>query len=84
MPARADPLAEMRNRAGPERDVDLRIELEDPLPLRLGVAAADGDDELGVLALARAGVAEVGRELRVGLLANRAGVEDEHVGLAPA
>ena len=46
----ADPLAEVRDRARPERDVDERVELEDPLALRLGVAAADGDDELGVLA----------------------------------
>ena len=79
--AGADPLAEVRDRAGPERDVDLRVELEDPLPLRLGVAAADGDDEVGVLPLARAGVAEVCGELRVRLLADRAGVEDEHVGV---
>ena len=79
--AGADPLAEVRDRAGPERDVHLRVELEDPLPLGLGVAAADRDDEIGVLALARAGVAQVGGELRVGLLADRARVEDEHVGV---
>ena len=78
---RPDPLAEVRDRAGPERDVDLRIELEDPLLLRLGVAAADGDHEVGVLALPRSGVAEVGGELRVGLLADRARVEDDDVGL---
>ena len=41
--AGAEPVAEMGDRAGPERDVDLRVELEDPLALRLGVAAADGD-----------------------------------------
>ena len=44
-----DPLAEVRDRAGPERDVHLRVELEDPLLLGLGVAAADGDDEVRVL-----------------------------------
>ena len=71
----------MRDRAGAERDVDLRVELEDPFALRLGVAAADGDDELRVLALPRSRVAEVGRELGVGLLADRAGVEDEDVGV---
>ena len=38
-----EPLTEVRDRAGSERDVDGRIELEDPLALRLGVAAADGD-----------------------------------------
>ena len=37
--ADAHPLAEMRNRAGPERDVDLRVEVEDPFLLRLGVTA---------------------------------------------
>ena len=76
-----EPLAEVRDRAGAERDVDLRVELEDPFALRLGVAAADGDDELRVLALPRSRVAEVGRELGVGLLADRAGVEDEDVGV---
>ena len=45
--AGADPLAEVRDRARPERDVDLRVELEDPLLLRLGVAAADGDTRSG-------------------------------------
>ena len=73
----ADPVAEMRDRAGPERDVDLRVEVEDPLLLRLGEAAADRDHEVGVLALPRPGVAEVGGELRVGLLADRARVEDD-------
>ena len=33
---------------GPERDVDERIEVEEPLALRLRVAAADGDHLLGV------------------------------------
>ena len=51
--AGAEPVAQMSDRAGPERDVDERIALEDPLPLRLGVAAADGDDPARVLALAR-------------------------------
>ena len=83
-PPDAEPLAEVRDRAGPERDVDLRVELEDPLALRLGVAAADRDHEVRVLALSRAGVAEVGGELRVGLLADRARVEDDDVGLRPA
>ena len=76
-----DPLAEVRDRARPEGDVDLRVELEDPLLLRLGVAAADRDHELGIAPLARAGVAEVRGELRVRLLADRARVEDEHVGV---
>jgi hypothetical protein len=53
----AEPLAEVRDRAGAERDVDLRVALEDPLALRFRVAAADGDHELGVLPFPRAGVA---------------------------
>ena len=77
-----EPLAEVRDRAGAERDVDLRVELEDPFALRLGVAAADGDDELRVLALPRSRVAEIGGELGVRLLADRAGVEDEDVGVS--
>ncbi len=77
----AEPLAEVRDRARAERDVDLRIELEDPVALRLGVAATDGDDELRILALPRPRVAEIGGELGVRLLADRAGVEDEDVGV---
>ena len=77
----ADPFTEVRDRAGPESDVDLRVQIEDPLLLRLGVTAADRDDEIGVLALSGAGIAEVGGELRVGLLANRARVEDDDVRL---
>src|SRR5439155_1354702 len=80
-PAGAEPLPEMRDRARPERDVDLRVEREDPLALRLRVAPADGDHAVRVLALARDRVAEVGGELRVRLLADRARVEDDDVGL---
>ena len=78
--ARAEPVAEVRDRAGAEGDVDERVELEDPLALRLGVAAADGDHRAGSRSLS-ARVAEVRGEPLVGLLADRAGVEDEHVGL---
>ena len=77
--AGAEPFAEMRDRAGTERDVDLRVELEEPLALRLGVAAADGDHRVRLPALAGDRVADVRGEPRVGLLADRAGVEDEHV-----
>ena len=83
-PARAEPLREVRDRPRPERDVDLRVEREQPVALRLGVAAADGDHGVRPLPLLRCGVAEVRGELRVGLLADRAGVEDEHVGLVAA
>ena len=77
--ARAEPLAEVRDRAGPERDVDGRVELEDALALRLGVAAADGDHAVRVFALPRGRFAEIRGELRVRLLADRARVEDDDV-----
>ena len=48
--AGGDPLAEVRDRARAERDVDERVLLEDPLALRLRVAAPDRDDEVGSLA----------------------------------
>ena len=75
------PLREVRDRAGPERDVDERIELEDPLALRLRVAATHRDHELRVLALAGTGVAEICRQPRVGLLPDRARVENDDVRL---
>ena len=83
-PTRAEPLAEVGDRAGAEGDVDVGIELEDPLALSLGEAAADGDHALGITSLACRCVAEISRELRVGLLADRACVEDDHVGLLGA
>ena len=83
-PARAQPLPEVRDRAGPEGDVDARVELEDALALCLGVAAADRDHALRILALACERVAEVGGELRVGLLTDRARVEDDDIGLVCA
>ena len=47
--AGAEPVAEVCDRAGAERDVNARIELEDALALRLGIAAADGDHALRIL-----------------------------------
>ena len=82
--ARAEPVAEVRDRARPERDVDVRIEREQPLALCLRVAAADGDDRAGPVALQLGRVPHVGGEAGVGLLADRARVEDEDVRLAPA
>src|SRR6185437_14790571 len=79
--ARAEPVREMADRARAEGDVDERVELEQALPLGLGIAAADGDRLLGVALLERARLGEVRSEPLVGLLADRAGVEDEHVGL---
>src|SRR3954453_5088380 len=68
-------------RARGEGPADLGVQRKQPLALRLGVAAADRDHGLGVRALLRDGVAEMGGEPRVRLLADRAGVEHEHVSL---
>ena len=78
-PTGADPLAQVRDRAGPERDVHERVLLEDALALSLGVASAHRDHPLGVALLQDARVAEVRREPGIRLLADRAGVEDEDV-----
>jgi hypothetical protein len=67
--------------AGAERDVDERVALEDEIALRLRVAAAHGNDDVRLPALSRGGVSEVGGQPGVGLLADRARVEDEDVGL---
>ncbi len=82
--ARAEPVAQMADRPGAERDVHERVALEELLSLRLGVAAADGDDRPGATAFQGRSVAEVRGESLVGLLADRARVEDEHVGLVLA
>ena len=74
-----DPVAEMWDRAGSECDVDERITLEDPVALRLRVAPADRDHEVGPAPLARGRLSEIRGELRVGLLPDRAGVEDDDV-----
>jgi hypothetical protein len=79
-PARADPLGEMRDRPGSERDVDVRVEVEQSFALRLRVAAADRDHRLGIRVLQRLRLGKVRREALVRLLADRARVEDDHVG----
>ena len=48
VPAGAEPLAEVRDRARARTRRRRRVELEDALALRLGVAAADGDHAVGV------------------------------------
>ena len=79
--AGADPVGEVRDRTGPEGDVDVRVELEEAVALRLGVAAADRDHLVRVALLERRRLREVGGEALVGLLADRARVEHEHVRL---
>jgi hypothetical protein len=47
--------------------------------LCLRVTPADGDDARRIGTLERCGLREVSREALIGLLAHRAGVEDDHV-----
>ncbi len=82
--ARPEPVAEVVDRARPEGDVDERIELEETFALRFREAAAHGDHGVRVAALLGMGVAEVRGESLIGLLADRARVEYEHVRLVCA
>ena len=66
---------------GPKATSTYGIELEDPLALRLRVAAAHGDHALGVGLLQCGRLREMRREALIGLLAHRARVEDDDVGL---
>ena len=75
-------LAELVELAGPERDVDEREVAEHVVLDRLRPAAADADHDLRVAPLVRGGLAQVGDEPAVGLLADRARVEEDEVGLA--
>ena len=77
--ARAEPLAEVRDRSWPEGDVHVGIELEEALALCLGVAPAHGDHLLRIALLERPRLGEVCGEALIRLLADRAGVEDEDV-----
>ena len=69
----------MRDGAGPEGNVDVRVELEQPLPLRLGIATADREDLALVSLLQRPGLLQVGHEPLIRLLADRARVEDDDI-----
>ncbi len=73
-------LGQLVHLTGAEGDVDERELAEDLVLDRLRPAAADADHDVGALALAALGVAEVGEELAVGRLADRAGVEEDQVG----
>ena len=77
-------LGELVDLAGAERDVDEREAREHLLLDRLRPAAADADHALGSLALEPLGLAEVGDEAAVGRLADRAGVEQDQVGVVAA
>ena len=77
-------LGQLVDLAGAERDVDEREAREHLVLDRLGPAAADADYAVGALALEPLGLAEVGDESVVGVLADRAGVEQDQVGLLTA
>jgi hypothetical protein len=66
---------------GAEHDVDPRRLVEDDRLVFLRKAAPDGDLHALVLALGAGEVPERAVELVVGVLADRAGVDDDHVGL---
>src|SRR4029453_1143493 len=76
---RPDPLSEMWDGSRPEGDVDVGIEVENPLPLRLRVTAADRDHTVRVGPFQRGGLREMGGEALIGLLADCARVEDDDV-----
>ena len=85
-PLRADrigrqELGEAPDLAGAERDVHEREALEDLVLHRLRPAAADPDDPARVLGLEALGLTEVSDEARVRRLADRAGVEEDQVGI---
>ncbi len=74
-------LGQPRDLARAESHVDEREALEDLVLDRLRPATADADHALGVLGLQPLRVAEVGEEAAVGRLTDRAGVEEDQVGL---
>ena len=76
-----DPVRQVRDGAGPEGDVDVGIELEQPLALRLGIATADREDLALVRLLQRPRLLQVGHEPLIRLFADRARVEDDDVRL---
>ena len=78
---RRQELGELVHLAGAERDVDERELAEDLLLDRLRPAAADADHARRVAPLERLGLVQVGDEAVVGLLADRAGVEEDQVGV---
>ena len=56
---RSDPLGEVRDRARPERDIDERVEIEDPLALCFRKAASNCDHEIRIESAFRPRVAEM-------------------------
>ena len=78
---RRQELRELVHLAGAERDIDERELAEHLLLDRLRPAAADADQALRVAPLERLGLVQVGDEAIVGLLTDRARVEQDQVGV---
>ena len=78
--ARSSRVGERAHVVGAEDDVDPGRLVEDDALVLLGEAAADGDLHALVLAFDAGEVAEGAVELVVGVLADRAGVDDDDVG----
>jgi hypothetical protein len=79
VPPGPQPVGQVWDRAGSERDVDERVALEDPLALCLRVASANSDHPLGVVILERLRLGKVRGQSLIGLLTDRARVEHDHV-----
>jgi hypothetical protein len=77
-------LGQLVDLAGPEGDVDEGKAIKDLVLHRLRPAAADPDDPLRILALQPFRLPEMSDEAAVGRLADRAGVEEDQVGLIAA
>ena len=78
---RRQELGQLVHLAGAEGDVDERELAEDLVLDRLRPAAADADQPLRVAPLERLGLVQVRDEALVGLLADRARVEQDQVGV---
>src|SRR5690606_38836505 len=77
-----DQLGQAVKRRRAEPQVDVGRALEDGLALLAGHAAADADDDFVVLLLELLPAAELAEHLLLRLLADRAGVDQDDVGLA--
>jgi hypothetical protein len=79
VPGAVEQRRERADVVGAEDDIDPRGALDDGAAVLLSQAAADGDLQSGFAAWPGAG-AEIAVELVVGVLAHRAGVEDDDIG----
>ena len=79
--SRGQELGEPVDLAGPEGDVDEREAREDLLLDRLRPAAADADHHVRAQRLDASALPQVREEAGVGRLADRAGVEQDQVGV---